>query len=151
MLMKNSMLLLVFCAFGALLAATPAVAQQVASGDLVMHYSAITSLSLRPEVARQYGLTRSAARGLLNIAVRRSLGDGHDVAVTAAITAAAINDAGQRQELRLREVREGDAIYYLAEVRIAEAETLRFEVSANVDGARRPLSVTFSQQFFRPR
>ena len=141
-------MLLLFC----LLAfALPSTAQQLVSGDLVLHYSAVPTMSLAPDVARRSGLTRSAGRALLNVAIRRTLADGSDVAQTARVSASARNEAGQRQELRMREVREGDAIYYLAELRVDEAETYRIEVEAVVDGAPRPLSVVFSQQFFRPR
>jgi hypothetical protein len=143
----RSWLMLVLLAAGAL----PANAQQVASADLVMHYAAVPSLSLQPEVARQYGLTRSAGRALLNVAIRRQLDGGDSAAVVATVTASATNEAGQRQDLRMREVREGDAIYYLGELRIAEAEGYRFEVEARVDGAPRPLVARFSQPFFRPR
>jgi hypothetical protein len=135
----------------ALLATAPAHAQQVASGDLVLHYSAVPSLSLQPEVARQYGLTRSAGRALLNIAIRRQLDGGDSEAVAATVTASATNEVGQRQELRMREVREADAIYYLGELRVSEAESYRFEIEASVDGAPRPLTARFSQPFFRPR
>jgi hypothetical protein len=128
--------------------APAASAQQLVSGDLTLHYSVMPSLQLQPAVARQYGLTRSASRALLNVALRRRLDDGSDVAVAAAVDASATNSVGQRQDLRLREVREGEAIYYLAEVRIEHGETLRFEVDARVEGAARPLAVRFSQPFF---
>jgi hypothetical protein len=131
-----------------LLAAASAAAQQVTSGDHTLHYSAIPTLQLTPDVARQYGLTRSSGRALLNIAIRRRDGSGGDHAVAATVTASATNSAGQRQDLRLREVREGDAIYYLAEARTSDGETLRFEIDASVEGAARPLSARFSQPFY---
>jgi hypothetical protein len=134
-----------------LLGAGTASAQQLVSGDLILHYSALPTLQLQPEVARQYGLTRSAGRALLNVAVRRTQADGSDIAVAATVSASATNLAGQRQDLRMREVREGDAIYYLAEARISDGETLRFELSATVDGAPRPLAVRFQQDFYTPR
>jgi hypothetical protein len=131
-----------------LLGSAAVTAQQVASGDFVLHYAAIPTLQLTPDVARQYGLTRSSGRALLNIAIRQRDGSGGDRAVTATVTASATNSAGQRQDLRLREVREGDAIYYLAEARVSDGETLRFEVDARVEGAVRPLSARFSQPFY---
>jgi hypothetical protein len=132
----------------ALLGSGSVAAQQVASGDLVLHYAAIPTLQLTPEVARQYGLTRSSGRALLNIAIRQRDGSGGDRAVAATVTASATNSVGQRQDLRLREVREGDAIYYLAEARTSDGETLRFEVDAAVEGVARPLTARFSQPFY---
>lgn len=124
--------------------------QQVAAGDLVLLYSAIPSLDLQPEVARQYRLTRSAGRMLLNIALQRQQADGSLLAVAGDVSAAATNDAGQRQDLRLREVREGGAIYYLAEVRAGDGDVLTFEVEATVDGSPRPVGVRFVQPYFVP-
>lgn len=146
-----SILLRLSLAMLLLVAAAEGGAQQLVSGDLTLHYSTMPTLQLQPEVARQYGLTRSAGRALLNVALRRRLTAGGDEAVAATVTASATNLAGQRQDLRMREVREGDAIYYLAEARVSDGETLRFEVSAVVDGAPRPLAVRFQQDFYAPR
>lgn len=125
---------------------SPAQADEVTVGDITLHYSALPTTNLTPEVARQYGITRSASRGLLNLALLRRADDGSSQAVTARISAAATNENGQRQDLRLREVREGEAIYYLAEVRVADRETMTFDVSADVDG--QPVQARFRQQFF---
>lgn len=120
------------------------------SGDFVMHANAIGSLELTPDVARASAVTRSASRGLLNVAVRKKLADGGDQAVRAAVSADAINFSGQRQVLSLREVREGDAIYYLAEPRISEGEDLTFEVSARPEGSTEVLQAKFKKSFFAP-
>lgn len=133
---------------GALL---PAAAQSVAGpGGITVHYAALPTLELRPEVARAYSVTRSGARGLLNIAVREAQADGQSRALSATIEGAATNLAGQRQTLNLREVREGEAIYYLAEPRIAAGETLDFSLSVLPEGATAPIAVRFRQEFFPP-
>lgn len=115
-------------------------------GEFTVHYSALPSTLLTPEVARASGVTRSASRGLLNIAVRRAQGEG-DIAVTASIEAAATNANGQRQSLRMREVREGDAIYYLAEPRIGEGERLDFELRITPNGSSEAIVLRFVQTF----
>lgn len=119
-------------------------------GAYTLHVNAISTLELSPEVARASAVTRSASRGLLNIAIRHRQADGSDVAIRAAVTADAINFSGQRQILSLREVREGDAIYYLAEPRIAEAEALTFEISARPEGDAAILKARFKKTFFSP-
>jgi hypothetical protein len=118
----------------------------VRSGDLVLHYSAIPTTTLTAEIARQAQVTRSANRALVNVAIRRG-SRGADTAVAAKVTIAATNLSGQRSQLRVREVREGDAIYYLAEARFAGNETLAFDVEAAPDGAP-PIKVSFRQEFF---
>jgi len=119
-------------------------------GTYTLHVNAISTLELSPEVARASAITRSASRGLLNIAIRRLRDDGSDVATRATVTADAINLSGQRQILSLREVREGDAIYYLAEPRISEAEELTFEISARPEGDASILKARFKKTFFAP-
>lgn len=132
----------------ALALAAPAAAEtSVRSGNTVVHYSAVPTTRLTPEIARQYGITRSANRALVNIAVREGE-PGKDSAVPATVVIAATNLVGQRSDLRVREVREGDAIYYLAEARIAGEDTLAFEVEVTREGATAPIRVQFRQEFF---
>ena len=139
--MKRLAALLLTFAAGAALAEN-----SIERGDYVVHYNAVPSATIAPEVARQYAITRSANRALLNIAVLRQ-----GRAVTATITGSATNLAGQRQDLALREVREGEAIYYLAEPGIANQETLAFELDVLPEGAPEPIVVRFRQEFFPPR
>jgi hypothetical protein len=137
-----------FLGLVALMFALPAAtvaADELTVGDLTMHFNAVPTTTVAPEVARQYGITRSASRALLNVAVRRKTPEGQ-VSIPAGFDASATNLNGQRQEIALREVREGDAIYYLGEVRVTDRETLVFEIKATVDG--RPMQATFQQQFF---
>jgi hypothetical protein len=115
-------------------------------GPYTIHYSALPSTLITPEVARNSGLTRSASRGLLNIAIIKKEGE-REFAVTATIDAAATNPAGQRQSLRMREVREGDAIYYLGEPRISDGERLDFELRISPEGAGEPILLRFAQSF----
>lgn len=132
----------------ALLSATPLLAQSHTVGDITVHYSAIPTLDLDPTVARDTAITRSANRALLSIAVRKRDGDG-DVAVEAQISGTASNDAGQMQVLALRRVREGDAIYYLAEPQLRPGDTLRFDLSVLPADAAQPIVIRFSRPFPR--
>ncbi|MBP6627343.1 MAG: DUF4426 domain-containing protein [Arenimonas sp.] len=134
-------------ALGLALALPAAAENSVRSGQTVVHYNAVPTTSLTPDIARQYGITRSANRALVNIAVREGA-LGADRAVPAKVTIAATNLSGQRSDLRVREVREGDAVYYLAEARIAGNDTLAFEVEATPEGATAPIRVEFRQEFF---
>jgi hypothetical protein len=123
-------------------------ADPVRSGEFVLHASAVPTTMLAPDVARRSGITRSANRWLVNVAVRRGP-PGQDVAVTAKVGVAVTNLAGQRDVLRVREVREGDAIYYLAEARVAGRDTLAFEVEAQPAGGA-AIRTMFRQEVFPP-
>jgi hypothetical protein len=120
-------------------------------GDVVVHYNALPSTTLSPDVARQYRITRSSNRALLNVSVLRKQADGSQTAIPARIDAAATNLNGQRQDLALREVREGEAIYYLAEPRVTDQETLNFELNVLPEGESSAIQVRFQQQFFASR
>jgi len=113
-----------------------------------IHYNAVPSVVLAPEVARSYGLTRSAQRAVLNIAVRTAGEAATARSVGANVHAVAINRAGQRQTLRMREVREQEAIYAIGELRIEDGELYRFEVDVVPEGESRTIEVRFSQQLF---
>ena len=145
--MRRSHFLLFCVLLSGLLIALPALGQNsVRSGEFVVHYNAVPTTSLTADVARQYGITRSANRALVNVSVRRGE-PGADQAVPATVTVAATNLNGQRSELRVREVREGEAIYYLAEARVQGQETLNFEVEVRTEGAA-PVKASFRQEFF---
>lgn len=121
-------------------------ANSVRVGDLRVHYNALPTTMLTPEVARQYGVTRSANRALLNVSVRRGE-PGADQAVPARVEVVATNLVGQRSDVRMREVRDGDALYYLGEARISGRDTLSFELRVTVEG-QAPITATFTQEFF---
>jgi hypothetical protein len=122
---------------------------QLKRGEYTVHYSALPTLMLTPEVARSSGVTRSASRALLTISVQHE-GVGASAAVVAEVSAAATNLNGQRQDVPMREVREGEAIYYLGEPRIDDGGRLDFEIDVTPLGADAPIRVTFDQRFHNP-
>ncbi|MGL6289759.1 MAG: DUF4426 domain-containing protein [Silanimonas sp.] len=119
------------------------------SGEFTVHYNAMPSTQLTPEIATRYGITRSANRALLNVSVMKGPRATEAVAVPARIDAAATNPNGQRQALRLREVRDRGAIYYLGEARIDERDTLDFELTVTPEGGT-PINARYRQEFWPP-
>lgn len=118
------------------------------AGEYTVHYNAIPTTALDPEVARGYGITRSGTRALLNIAVlRRPAGDSEPHAVSARVIAHVRSLTGQRNPIELRELRDQDAIYYIGEFRIRGEENLRFELEVTPDGASRSIPVRFEHVF----
>jgi hypothetical protein len=117
-------------------------------GDYVLHFNALTTDRLDAQIASEYNIVRSRNRALLNISVLRNQEIGLAMAVPANVTASATNLTGQLRRLDVREQREGDAIYYIAETQIDNAETLTFTVDATPEGESTALSVTFRRQFY---
>jgi hypothetical protein len=133
-----------------LLTSLPAVAQQAEQfGDYMIHYNAINSSMLTPDVARAYGIRRSDSRALINISVLKDTGDKSPVAVKAKVTASGRNLTGQTRTVEMREIDEADgAIYYLGELSVRNMETFDFTVLVTPEGNGTPYEVKFRQQFY---
>lgn len=117
-------------------------------GDYLVHYNTLNTTLLSPEVARAYGIQRSGTRGLLNIAVLKKRPDGLNDPVPARVTASVINLAGQRRDLELQEIRDQEAIYYVATFRFHNEENLNFRVSVQPEGQGRAHEFSFRQQLY---
>lgn len=114
-------------------------------GSMNVHYMAIGSTFFTPEIAKVYGITRSRYNGLINISVLDNSQKGTP-AKSVSITGKAKNNLGQFKELAFTEVKEGDAIYYLAQVKYTNEETLHFDIMINDGNEKQQLK--FSQIFY---
>lgn len=117
-------------------------------GDYVLHFNAIRTDTLTPEIARSYGITRSANRALVNISMVKKAEGTTGTPVAGKVTVQAVNLNGQFKDLTVREVREGEAVYYIGDVAVANDETLVFTVDAIPENGGSTLSVKFQRQFF---
>ena len=117
-------------------------------GEYVVHFNALATDILPPQVARDYRITRSQNRGMINITILKKVLGSPGQPVHAHVTTTAQNLAGQHREIRMREIREGNAIYYIGEFRVANEETLKFNVRARPQGTPEYLEVEFSQDFY---
>lgn len=128
-------------------AAVPAQAQQaITIKDIEVHYSAFNSTFLTPQVATQYQLTRNGYSAILNVSVLDTAALGKP-ATEAKLSGQAKNLIGNIRELKFREVKEGDAIYYLAEFPISNEENLTFDIDVNA-GMKGAGKLKFSQKFY---
>ncbi|MEW8508304.1 MAG: DUF4426 domain-containing protein [Candidatus Thiodiazotropha sp.] len=113
-----------------------------------IHHNAIPSASLEPAIARQYGIQRSKYRGMLNVSVIKSVEGTTGQPSEAVVMAKANNIRGQLISIPMRKIIEGDAIYYIGEFRIADQETLNFEIQVQPKGETRYYSAKLSQDFY---
>lgn len=142
--------LLEFLALLAALSSLPAAAQQARQfGDYTVHYSALNSSLITPEVAKVYGIRRSGSRALLNVSVLKNTGGDMPVPVHAKVTATGRNLTGQTRSVDMREIVEGgEAIYYIGEMTARNMETFDFTIEVTPEGMDAPFEVKFRQQFF---
>ncbi|OUR62568.1 hypothetical protein A9Q74_04765 [Colwellia sp. 39_35_sub15_T18] len=114
-------------------------------GSMNVHYMAIGSTFFTPEIAKVYGITRSRYNGLVNISVLDNTKTGNP-AKTVTINGQAKNNLGQFKSLEFKEVKEGNAIYYLAQISYNHEETIHFNLTIN-DGKEQQ-TLKFSQKFY---
>lgn len=117
-------------------------------GDYVVYFNALLTEQLTPDIARQYEIVRSKSRALLNVSIRRKEADGTTTSVTGAVTASAINLNGQLKPMTLREIREEQAIYYIGELAITDAEILIYTIDVTPSNEPSRFTVRFKKQFF---
>jgi hypothetical protein len=117
-------------------------------GPLEIHYNALTTDELLPEVARSYKIERSKTRGLVTMSILMRNKLGALTPVPAKISVYVTNLNQQLTNITMREINEGTAIYYLGEFRVAPPDTLKF--TATVEAAGEPKrEMVFTQKFYK--
>ena len=130
--------------------ALPASAQQSQMfGPYELHYSVVNTTFLAPEVASAYGIVRARDRAIVNLAVREHLADGTSAARTLQLEGRTWDLIQKGHPLEFNEVREGQAIYYLAEIGFLNEDWHFFEVTFRPEGARESFTFEFKQQLYQ--
>jgi hypothetical protein len=117
-------------------------------GDYVIHYNAFRSDTISPEVAKQYDLARANNRVLINIAVLKKVLNTTGTPTPSKVTGHASNLTGQLKQLEFKTIKEGTAIYYIAETKISDGEFLKFDIKVIPEGETRPARLRFDKRFF---
>lgn len=117
-------------------------------GEYEVFYSVFNSTFIKPEVASSYQIVRGKDRALVNIAVRRTLPKGQSEAVSASIEGTS-SDLIHSTPLEFREIREQDAIYYLAGFRFLDKELRSFTIHIQPDPTAAPFTLKFNQKFYQ--
>lgn len=117
-------------------------------GDYVVHFNALRTDQLTPDIAREYEIVRSQNRVLLNVSILQKADGSTGTPVTGAVSASAINLSGQLKGMALREVRESEAIYYIGELAVSNEETLIFTIDVTPLNEASRFTIRFKKQFF---
>ena len=118
--------------------------QKFVKSDWDIHYIAFPSSFLEPEVARQYGLTRSKYQAVINISVLDNT--NKDKAQRAYISGKAKNLIGQNIQLDFKQVVEGDAIYYLSQLQYHDNQPVEFSI--DIQQGNRTENIKFKKTFY---
>ncbi|WMS85896.1 DUF4426 domain-containing protein [Pleionea litopenaei] len=114
-------------------------------GPYIVHYSVFNSDFLTPEVARQYGLTRSKSLALINVSI---IDKATQQGISASVRGNAYNLAGQNKSLAFKEIKEQNAIYYIANFRFSNEERLSFKLIISPDGSTDEYAVDFTKTVY---
>jgi len=109
----------------------PPVESSKTFGPYEVLYSIVPTTFVSEAVAASYQITRAKDQAMINVSVRRKV-DKNDVAQTAVVKGK-YSDLMQSKALTFREVREKDALYYIAVFRHGDKELLRFDLNVQVD------------------
>ena len=120
--------------------------QKQTVGQFDIHYMALGSTFLTPSIAKSYGIERSRYTGIINIAVLDTSEEGNP-AVPVEISGLANNLIDARMQLKFRDIREGDAIYYIAEVPYRDDQEINFQILIK-HGNELNTTLAFKQKFY---
>ncbi|MDO9226300.1 MAG: DUF4426 domain-containing protein [Pseudomonadota bacterium] len=131
----------------AALFAVPAQANdRYSTRDIELYSVAVPTTELTAEAAKNYNVERSPNRGLLTVTLVKKIRSGKNETVPGQVYAGAINLRNNLSNIPIREVREGDSVYYLGEFQVTTPDTLRFLVNANVMG--KTMKSEFAREFY---
>ncbi|GLX85194.1 hypothetical protein tloyanaT_14460 [Thalassotalea loyana] len=119
--------------------------QKQVLGDLDVHYIALNSTMIPANVAVNYDITRSKINALINISVLDNT-QANKPAKSVGISGVATNLLGHKKNLEFVEVVEGDAIYYLAQLRFTSEEQFTFNITILDEGQEHNL--VFKQKLY---
>jgi hypothetical protein len=139
---------LIYLFLAAFIPAVTFAEQSKTFGDYTIHYSAFTTDTLSPEVAKQYQIQRSKNRAMVNISVLKNEQGSIGKPVRAKIEGAVKNLSEQLRTLQIREVVEEGAVYYIAVSTVANLETLKYDFQITPEGEQTVYQISFQEQFY---
>ena len=127
-----------------LMSFSAAAEQSKVMGDWEVHYIAFNTTFLTPEIARANQIKRSPNNTMINISVlNRQTNQAQEVT----ISGTARNLIGSRVELDFKQVKQGDAIYYLASMPFEHQEHYRFSIQ--LKQGRTMKTLKFEQKLYK--
>ncbi|SDS74539.1 protein of unknown function [Halopseudomonas sabulinigri] len=124
-----------------------AAAEPARFGDLIVYHNVFNSSLLQPEIAANAGLQRGPSQGVINIAVQRQE-NGKAQAVDAILKGEVRSLIGQPVKLDFKRIKEGDAIYFVANYSAAQRGVLLFKIDIQAAPGAMVHSLSFQQEFF---
>ena len=113
-------------------------------GETKIFYSAFESSFIAPEVAVAYDFVRGKDKGLVNIAVVKTLGQGEPAKISGRV----FNIFQQSQSLEFVPIKEQNTIYYLAPFEFENEDHLTFKIKVESTTGKNPYSFKFQKKMY---
>ncbi|MDG2019191.1 MAG: DUF4426 domain-containing protein [Porticoccaceae bacterium] len=113
-------------------------------GDTKIFYSAFDSSFIAPEVAAAYDFVRGKDKGLVNIAVVKTLGQGEPAKISGQV----LNIFQQSQQLEFIPIKEQNSTYYLAPFEFENEDFLTFKITVDSQSNQGPYSFKFQKKMY---
>ena len=110
-----------------------------------VYHSVFNSTFILPKVAAANQIKRSKYESLLNISVSEKNQHG---SIAVKISGTVTNLLQQQKSLKFTEIKEANAVYYIAPVRVANQEVLHFRVSVTPVGEDEALVSEFTKTVY---
>ena len=146
--MSNRTLLNLFPLAILLLFSCQLAANEHKVGEYTVHYNLLNSSFIQPKIATQYGIRRSKNIAMLNISVIKKSDNGAGAAVISNIFGHGASLAGQVKSLAFKEIKEADAIYYIATFPISDRERLSFDLQIQPEKVGKLIPLKFKKQVY---
>ena len=119
-------------------------------GDYDVFYNVVNSTFIKPDVAARYGIVRGSDKALINIAVRKRLPGGKSTAHAVEISGSS-SDLIHSLPLQFREIKEHDAIYYIAELSFRDKELRSFTIQIRTEPGIAPYTLKFNKTLYEDK
>lgn len=126
----------------------PAAAQQSTRYEqFELHHSIVYTTFLSPEVAAEYGIARGADKAILTLSVRDA--DSGEIAGRPMTIEGRTWDLITGGDMRVKEIREGRATYYIVPFEFLDQEYRFFEFTFQPEGAASTFEHKMKVQLWR--
>jgi hypothetical protein len=112
-----------------------------------IHFNAYPSDHLQPNMAKAIGVKRDQSHAVVTVVVNKNKADKSPESVKASVKGNAFNLTGMMRRMKLRELKDKGAIYYISDFDVRKGEHLTFALSVKPDGESQEKEFKFSKQF----
>lgn len=117
-------------------------------GEYKVFYTVFNSSFIKPDIARTYNITRGKRHVLVNISLIKSGPEGDSEGLAAEVKGTAANLMQQQKTLKFQEIKEQEAVYYLAPLRITDEEVMNFKIDVTATPGARPFTLEFTKTLY---